>query len=104
VRADGCSTVLFSNTLSLRAAVANTGNTYSGRLKAHLICGSVVISHRLGWETFETVLFEDGKTMVLTNDDWTGLAETWQKLEAEPVLAGSIAANSAKALDLLTGE
>ncbi|GFR51766.1 hypothetical protein Agub_g14222, partial [Astrephomene gubernaculifera] len=36
------------------------GNTWSVRLKSHLICGGVVISHPLQWAAVDTEILEEG--------------------------------------------
>lgn len=77
------------------------GNAESGRLKFHLLCGSVIISHPLKWESWESSILEEGHNVVTVDPDWNTLEETYRKLEANATWAEHIASENAKMRQLL---
>ncbi|KXZ45402.1 hypothetical protein GPECTOR_55g308 [Gonium pectorale] len=45
---------------------------------------------------------DEGRHMITVNEDWSDLEEVYRKLEADPVLAESIAAENARMMQLLS--
>ncbi|PNW79401.1 hypothetical protein CHLRE_09g413500v5 [Chlamydomonas reinhardtii] len=85
--------------------VYTEGNAYSGRLKFHLLCGSVLVSHPRTWETLETLVMEEGKNFITVKDNaWSDIDEVYRRLETTPGLAEGIAAENHKFFDLLSAD
>ncbi|KAG2425711.1 hypothetical protein HXX76_013553 [Chlamydomonas incerta] len=79
------------------------GNSYSGRLKYHVLCGSVIISHPRKYDTMLSALMQEGSHIVTTADnEWSDVAQVHQRLESNPRLAESIGNSTARLGDLLT--
>ncbi|KAG2443181.1 hypothetical protein HYH02_009258 [Chlamydomonas schloesseri] len=79
------------------------GNSWSARLKFHLLCGSVLVSHPRSWDTPETLLMQEGRNVVSVRDNqWSDVEEVYWMLELNPPLAQHIADENRKFFHLLT--
>ncbi|KXZ43697.1 hypothetical protein GPECTOR_82g231 [Gonium pectorale] len=87
-----------------RYIIYTEGKSYSGRLKAHLICGSVILTHPTRWEFFESEVLQEGRNFVTVDPKWDTLEEAYRKLEADPALAEGIASENAKMRELLDAD
>ncbi|KAG2423678.1 hypothetical protein HYH02_015293 [Chlamydomonas schloesseri] len=85
--------------------VYTEGVSWSARLKFHLLCGSVLVSHPLSWDTLETLTMEEGKNVVTVKDrEWSDVVQLHERLEGDPALAESIAAENRQYHHLLSGD
>eukprot|EP00198_Chlamydomonas_reinhardtii_P013120 XP_001702457.1 predicted protein [Chlamydomonas reinhardtii] len=79
------------------------GNSYSGRLKYHVLCGSVIISHPRKYDTMLSALMREGRHIVTTVDnEWSDVAQIHSRLETNPQLAESIGRSTALLANQLT--
>ncbi|KAG2440481.1 hypothetical protein HYH02_010360 [Chlamydomonas schloesseri] len=85
--------------------VYTEGVSASGRLKFHLLCGSVLVSHPRQWDTPETLTMVEGKNVVTVQDDeWSDVEQVYRRLEDNSGLAEAIAAENRKYYQLLSAD